>query len=290
MIKSMTGYGKSIVEMPGRKLTIEVKTLNSKQLDLNVRLPYFYREKELEIRALASKLVERGKTDININYESTGEINGSVINQALALQYYNELKEFTKITGEKSIDYPAIIMRMPDVLKTAVSEISEAEFIAVIQGVEQSLSLADEFRISEGMVLKTDIDMRIELILKYLSDIEPLEKLRIPAIQEKLRKNLNELNEHIQYDPNRFEQELIFWLEKLDITEEKVRLRKHCDYFTEVINNEHSQGKKLGFIAQEIGREINTIGSKANDSQMQQIVVSMKDELEKIKEQLLNIL
>lgn len=286
----MTGYGKCTVEMPGRKVTVEVKTLNSKQLDLNVRLPYFYREKELEIRAKASKYLERGKSDVLINYEITGETSGSVINQVLARQYYSELKEMASSLGQEPQDYLSLIVRMPDILKTTTAEVSEEEFNRLFSTLDSAFQLADDFRINEGNTLQKDIESRIEIILDYLLAIEPMENQRIQSIQDKIRKSFADLPDHIQYEPNRFEQEMIFWLEKLDITEEKVRLRKHCNYFTEVMQNEQSQGKKLGFIAQEIGREINTIGSKANDSQIQKIVVSVKDELEKIKEQLLNIL
>jgi uncharacterized protein (TIGR00255 family) len=290
----MTGYGKAVAEIPGRKLTVEVKSLNSKQTDLNFRIPAFLREKESEIRAMTSQTLERGKVDIYITAELSSEARPVSINRSLALKYHQELKLLQKELKE---DYPegllGVILKMPDVLQPEKEEIAENDWSVIREAVENALSKADAFRVQEGSILETDMKQRIILITELLAAVEPYEVKRMETLRGNLLRAFEKYGQEgngIKPDPNRFEQELIFYLEKLDVTEEKVRLKKHCDHFLEVMRDEESQGKKLGFITQEIGREINTLGSKANDADMQKMVVQMKDELEKVKEQLMNIL
>jgi len=291
MLISMTGFGKAICELGSKKLTIEIKSLNSKQLDINSRMPGFYREKEIEVRNLISKKLERGKIDFAMYAEVTGTENNSVINAELVKAYYHQL---AKVSEELGIDNKSellqIVMRLPDTLKTEREELDENEWLDVVKFIEAALDELIKFRIQEGRALEKDIVERIEIIKDLLQKIDPLEKQRIERFKDRLRQNLRELSENDEYDENRFEQELIFYLEKLDITEEKVRLANHCEYFVKNVNKDETVGKKLGFISQEMGREINTLGSKANDSDMQKLVIKMKDELEKIKEQLLNVL
>ncbi|HAM98224.1 MAG TPA: YicC family protein [Marinilabiliales bacterium] len=291
MLISMTGFGKAICELGSKKLTIEIKSLNSKQLDINSRMPGFYREKEIEVRNLISKKLERGKIDFAMYAEVTGTENNSVINAELVKAYYHQL---AKVSEELGIDNKSellqIVMRLPDTLKTEREELDENEWLDVVKFIEAALDELIKFRIQEGRALEKDIVERIEIIKDLLKQIDPLEKQRIERFKDRLRQNLRELSENDEYDENRFEQELIFYLEKLDITEEKVRLANHCEYFVKNVNKDETVGKKLGFISQEMGREINTLGSKANDSDMQKLVIKMKDELEKIKEQLLNVL
>jgi uncharacterized protein (TIGR00255 family) len=271
MIKSMTGYGKSVAEIPGKKITIELKSLNSKSLDLNLRLPWLYKEKEADIRNLLSQKLNRDKTVVK--------------------DYFAQLKE---IAGELNIKTDdqllAVIMRLPDALKTEKPELKEDEWLVVKEKILESVGQLDLYRIEEGKSLEADIERCIGKILKLLEEIETFEGDRITRIREKLNNSLIDSVGTENIDMNRFEQELIFYLEKLDINEEKVRLKKHCEYFLEKISSEPPNGKILSFISQEMGREINTIGSKANDASIQKLVVMMKDELEKIKEQTLNIL
>lgn len=295
MIKSMTGFGKVVCELSGRKVTIEMKSLNSKQFDLNLKLPGTLREREIELRNSLSQKLERGKIDVLATSESNSESLKYAINRPLAKVYQDQLKELQVDLGEE--DYPGllpIILKLPDVIQSGKEELLPDDLTRIVDAIYESADLLDQFRIKEGEVLGLDIKQRIKLILYLLNLIEPFEKERTNAIREKLRKELKNLAELSatggKIDENRFEQELIFYFERLDITEEKVRLKKHCDFFLDTMEHESSQGKKLGFISQEIGREINTIGSKANDASIQKIVVQMKDELEKIKEQLLNIL
>ncbi len=291
MLISMTGFGKAICELGNKKLTIEIKSLNSKQLDINSRMPGFYREKEIEVRNLISKKLERGKIDFAMYAEVTGIENNSIINIELVKAYYHQLVKVSDDLGiENKSDLLKIVMRLPDTLKTEREELDETEWEKVIVFIEQALEELIKFRIQEGQALEKDIVDRIEIIRELLRQIDPLEKQRIERYKDRLRQNLRELSENDEYDENRFEQELIFYLEKLDITEEKVRLANHCEYFLKNVNKDETVGKKLGFISQEMGREINTLGSKANDSDMQKLVIKMKDELEKIKEQLLNVL
>jgi len=294
MIKSMTGYGKAVAEFGDRKFSIEVKSLNSKQLDLALKLPAMFREKEVEVRNLISQKLERGKVDLLINTELAGETSGIAINHLLAKSYHAELKA---LQLELKEDCPEgllpLIIKMPDVIHSAKDELNDNDWLIVRAGIEHALSLVDEFRSGEGALLTEDIRKRISLILQYLLEIEPFEKQRLNDVREKMSRDFSNYKSDFDGsapDQNRFEQEMIYYLERLDITEEKIRLKKHCDYFLDTLDEGVSQGKKLGFITQEIGREINTLGAKANQADIQKLVVQMKDELEKIKEQLMNIL
>ena len=287
----MTGYGKSEAELNNAKLSIEIKTLNSKQIDLNVRLPHAYNSKEVEVRSIVSKSLERGKIAVFINKESLGEDAKHEINTELAKNYYAQIKSIATEVGDNSNEILSTIMRMPDVVKQNTSEVDKAELQQLLQLVKETLAKVDEFRIEEAKAMEEDFRLRISNILKLLTEVEPLETTRIERVKDRLEQALIKNIDESKVDKNRFEQEVIFYLEKFDITEEKVRLKKHCSYFIDTLENRNiSKGKKLGFITQEIGREINTLGSKSNDSDMQKIVVNMKDELEKIKEQALNIL
>ena len=293
MIKSMTGYGKAVAELPGKKITIEIKSLNSKGIDLNVKIPSWFREKELDIRNILSTL-QRGKIDLFISYESTGDTLSYTLNKALAHQYYEALKELQREFREENPEgLLPMVMRMPDILESDREEIDPDQWELIISKLEEALGEVEKFRELEGKVLQDDMVPRVDNILALLNAVEPLDEERKELVRNNLQKALDQFlanNNAARADSNRFEQELIYYLEKMDFTEEKVRLRKHCDYFLETITGTESQGKKLGFICQEIGREINTLGSKASHAGIQQIVVQMKDELEKIKEQLLNIL
>jgi uncharacterized protein (TIGR00255 family) len=292
MIKSMTGFGKCQLDLPGKTITVEIRSLNSKQLDLNFRAPSVYREKEMAARSFIGQRLERGKVDVNITAESKNDQPNSTINKNIALQYLGQLQELASSIPENysQSDFLSIIVRMPDVLKSEKEEFSEEDWMQIEQAIHAALDEADNFRANEGQILRDDFVYRINKILNLLLEVEPLESERISAIRAKFEMRLEEVMKDKSIDQNRFEQELIYYFEKLDITEEKLRLRKHCDYFTSTLDDNDSPGKKLGFITQEIGREINTLGSKANDARIQVIVVQMKDELEKIKEQLANIL
>ncbi|MBP8849419.1 MAG: YicC family protein [Breznakibacter sp.] len=292
MIQSMTGYGKSVCEFPTKKITIEIKSLNSKQLDLSVRVPSSYREKEIELRNEISKHLFRGKIECGIYIENLGNDKTVLVNQAVASNYYHQLTDLCgKLQIEDRSHILKIIMGMPDVIsKSETIEIDENEWKEIVKQFNVALQNINDFRNSEGAVLEQEIRMRIALISELLEQVTPFELARIEKIKSKISESLKEFAEKQLIDQNRFEQELIYYLEKIDVTEEKVRLKSHIEYFLETIVNEPQPGKKLGFIAQEMGREINTLGSKANDSDMQHIVIRMKDELEKIKEQILNIL
>ncbi len=291
MVRSMTGYGKAEAELNNAKLSIEIKSLNSKQIDLNVRLPHSYNSKEVEIRSIVSKFLERGKISVFINKESLGEETRHTINSELAVNYYNQVKEIATETNSNSNDILAMVMRMPDIIKQNNNEVDKEELNILISLLKDTLKNIDDFRIEEAKAMEADFRLRISNIVELLNQVEPLEKVRIERVKDRLEAALIKNIDESKVDKNRFEQEIIFYLEKFDITEEKVRLSKHCSYFIETLENDNvSKGKKLGFISQEIGREINTLGSKSNDSDMQKIVVNMKDELEKIKEQALNIL
>lgn len=285
MIQSMTGYGKEVVQLPAKTITIEIKSLNSKSLDLNTRVPSYYREKDLEIRDMIARSLQRGKVDFSLSIEAAGSETSSQINEAVVKEYIRQLGQV--VDGDK-VELLKMAVRMPDALKTEREEIDDAEFAAILSGTKNALIAINKYRSDEGQVLENDFLNRIETIAQLLKDVATLDPERIAAVKERLRKAISELKENV--DENRFEQELIYYLEKYDITEEKVRLKNHLDYFKETIHSDDSNGKKLGFITQEIGREINTIGSKANYAPMQQLVVQMKDELEKIKEQALNVL
>ena len=289
MIKSMTGFGKATVELPGKKITVEVKSLNSKSLDASIKMPSSYKDKEMEIRSEITKILERGKIDFYLNVEISGDQSNYTINKPLVLHYYNELKALSEEIGE-TLELLPLALKMPDVLKTVREDIDEDEWSHVLIAVDDALNQANHFRIEEGTLLAKDFEYRIGLIRQYSIDVIPFEKARIPQVRERLMRDIADLSDSSKFDPNRIEQELIYYIEKLDITEEKVRLAKHIDYFLATIKEDGSQGKKLGFITQELGREINTMGSKANDADIQKLVVQMKDELEKIKEQLMNIL
>ena len=290
MVKSMTGFGKSLVELKGKRITIEIKSLNSKQLDIHTRIPGIYKEKDLDIRNLLAIHLKRGKIDFSLQLEYVGEESNFKLNKELALNYYQQLKELSANIGEETnTDFISVLARMPDILKSEKEEIDEPEWLQVERGIRQAIEEIDGFRAHEGNILEKDISKRVFMILEFLSSLMPYEEKRIDVVRERLSNNMTQFYNGT-YDANRFEQELIYFLEKADITEEKVRLKKHCDYFIETLQQSESQGKKLGFISQEIGREINTLGAKAYDADMQRIIVQMKDELEKIKEQLLNIL
>jgi len=285
MIQSMTGYGKSVLQLPTKKITVEIKSLNSKNLDINTRVPSSYRVKELEMRKMISKSLIRGKVDFNLFVEITGEETTSKVNKSVVQQYMNQLSE---IVNSDETELLKMAMRMPDTLKTEREEIEEDEFKSITEAVNEALIAINIYRSDEGKVLGDDFKMRSKTISELLEKVIEIDSDRIAIVKDRLRKAVEDLKENV--DENRFEQELIYYLEKYDITEEKVRLKNHLNYFNEAINSSDSNGKKLGFICQEIGREINTIGSKSNHAPMQQLVVQMKDELEKIKEQALNVL
>jgi len=286
----MTGFGKSEISLPTKKISVEVRSLNSKQLDLTVKLPGIYRPFEFDIRSIASAAIVRGKADVTITVENTAANSSASINKEVFREYIRQINEALTYTEIKA-DYDAIVpvaMRMPDVVSTQVENVSEQEQEALMQAVKEALQRFTEFREQEGATLIADLLTRVDKIEDYKLQVEPYEKSRCETIKNRIRENLAQLK--VDIDSNRLEQEMIFYIEKLDITEEKVRLTNHCRYFREVAAEEEAAGRKLGFIAQEMGREINTLGSKANESNMQILVVKMKDELEKIKEQVLNIL
>ncbi|WP_103863840.1 YicC/YloC family endoribonuclease [Aquimarina sp. I32.4] len=285
MIKSMTGFGKSILQLPTKKITIEVKSLNSKNLDLNARIPSQYREKELEMRNTIAKKLVRGKVDFGLYVEATGEETSNKVNEAIVKEY---IRQLSNVHQGDTTELLKMAVRMPDALKTEREQINKEEFDAIKKELTIALSEIENYRTDEGKALEKDFNLRITNIGKLLEKVIQIDPERIEIVRERLHKAVSDLKEEV--DQNRFEQELIYYLEKFDITEEKVRLANHLEYFTSTLNSSDSNGKKLGFITQEIGREINTIGSKSNYAPMQQLVVQMKDELEKIKEQLLNVL
>lgn len=285
MIHSMTGFGKHILQRPGKKITVEIKSLNSKNLDINARVPQAYREKELAFRDQIARALLRGKVDFSLYVESNGATANSEINQTVVGAY---MKQLADLAPGESVQYLEMALRLPDALKTAREEIDPEEFQAIEQALDEAINQLQHFRLEEGRALEKDFRNRITTLSEQLEEVARQDAQRIEAVRERLERAVSDLKETV--DGNRFEQELIYYLEKYDITEEKVRLAKHLEYFGESLDSEDSNGKKLGFISQEIGREINTIGSKANDATMQRIVVQMKDELEKIKEQMLNVL
>ena len=285
MIQSMTGYGKTILQLPSKKISIELKSLNSKNLDLSVRMPSYYREKELDTRKIIAEKLLRGKIDFSIYIEdSSGEVS-TKINENVVKQYMQQLR---LIVDSDEIELLKMAIRLPDSLKSEREELDEEEWSAILVGIDETIEKLIDYRSDEGLVLYHEFEKRIVLIEKLLENVVELDPMRITQVKEKLNKAIAELETNI--DQNRFEQELIYYIEKLDITEEKVRLKNHLSYFLKELKIPTSNGKKLAFIVQEIGREINTIGSKSNFSDMQKVVVQMKDELEKIKEQLLNVL
>jgi uncharacterized protein (TIGR00255 family) len=282
----MTGFGKASLQLPTKKITVEVKSLNSKGLDLNVRMPSIYREMELGLRNVISQKLERGKVDFSIYIEITGEETSSKINVPIVKGYINQMKAVIPNADETELMKMAV--RMPDALKTERDEIDENEWNEILKVVDEAMKNIASFRIDEGRSLENEFIMRIENIRKFMNQAISMDTERIETVKNRLRTALVELEANV--DENRFEQELIFYLEKYDITEERVRLENHLNYFIETIAGTEANGRKLGFITQEIGREINTMGSKSNHSEMQKLVVMMKDELEKIKEQVLNVL
>ncbi|WP_037318051.1 YicC/YloC family endoribonuclease [Salegentibacter sp. Hel_I_6] len=285
MIQSMTGFGKSITQLPSKKVTVEIKSLNSKNLDVNARIPSQYREKELQLRNTISKSLTRGKVDFSLFVEITGEETTASVNRGVVKNYMQQLKSI--VEGDET-ELLKMAVRMPDAVTTEREEIDESEFKAIETAVIEALEEITQFRKDEGEALEKDLKLRVNNIEALLKQVIRIDPERVDAVKERLRKGVADLKENV--DENRFEQELVYYIEKFDITEEKVRLENHLAYFNESINSPDSNGRKLGFISQEMGREINTIGSKSNYAPMQQLVVQMKDELEKIKEQLLNVL
>ena len=286
----MTGFGKGEVALPSKKITVEVRSLNSKQLDLAVRMPGIFRQKEFELRSVAAAAIQRGKADITVTVENTAVSTSATVNKEIFGEYMRQVNEALIYSGV-SADYDAIVpavLRMPEVVSAQTESLTEEESAALMQALNIALEQFNSFREQEGATLIADLLRRVDLIEEYKRQVEPFEATRAETIKNRIRENLAQLK--VDIDTNRLEQEMIFYIEKLDITEEKVRLSNHCDYFREVAAAEEAVGRKLGFIAQEMGREINTLGSKSNEANMQILVVKMKDELEKIKEQVLNIL
>lgn len=286
----MTGFGKSEISLPTKKISVEVRSLNSKQLDLAVKLPALYRSLEFDIRSRAAAAIIRGKADVSVSVENTATHTTATINKEVFREYLRQVDNALSFSGIGA-NYDAIIpsvMRLPDVVSTQTESLSDDEQQALMQAIDEALARFSAFREQEGATLIADLLHRIDKIEEYKAQVEPYEKARTEAIKSRIREHIEKMN--IELDNNRLEQEMIFYIEKLDITEEKVRLKNHCDYFREVAASEDAPGRKLGFIAQELGREINTMGSKSNEANMQILVVKMKDELEKIKEQVLNIL
>jgi uncharacterized protein (TIGR00255 family) len=284
----MTGYGKSVLHLSDKKVTIEIKSLNSKNLDLNVRIPSYYRLKELAVRKeLASRLV-RGKVDFSIYIEMTADETSTTVNKGVVSEYMQQLRNVVQTGSSNDVELLKMAVRMPDALKTEREELDEDEWAQISANIQKAIKDIIQYRIDEAASLEKDFKLRIENIQSYLEEVKSFDAARITHVKERLKKAIDDLK--VQTDENRFEQELIYYLEKLDINEEKVRLANHLTYFLQELGTEDSNGKKLGFIVQEIGREVNTIGSKANFAPMQKAVIQMKNELEKIKEQVLNVL
>lgn len=290
MIQSMTGFGKVTTELTSKKVTVEIKALNSKQLDLSTRIPSIYRENEMQIRSLLLQSLERGKVEFNIFIEYIGKDTPTHINLATVENYYTQIKDIAeKLNIALPADWFQTLLRMPDVIKTETQEADESEWEMVEKSIKEAIKHLCDFRIQEGAMLQKLFEQKIANIARLLTEVELYEKERIEKVKTRISDNLEKIAGQ-DYDKNRFEQEMIYYIEKLDVNEEKSRLDNHLKYFISTMNNGHGQGKKLGFIAQELGREINTLGSKSNHAEMQQIVVQMKDELEQIKEQVLNVL
>lgn len=281
----MTGYGKSVLQLPTKKISIELKSLNSKNLDVNARMPSMYRAKELDIRKLLAKHLVRGKVDFSLYVEITGEDTSSKINKTVVKEYIKQLKD---VVDGDDVELLKMAVRLPDAVTTERDDIDEEEWLKIAEGINEAVSKIVNYREDEGAILKQDFTDRISTLKELLDKVIAMDPERIEGVRARLEKGIADIKEKV--DENRFEQELVYYIEKFDITEEKVRLDNHLDYFIKTLNSNDSNGKKLGFISQEIGREINTIGSKSNYAPMQKLVVQMKDELEKIKEQLLNVL
>jgi uncharacterized protein (TIGR00255 family) len=284
----MTGYGKSVLQLPTKKVTIEIKSLNSKNLDLNVRIPSYYKEKELDVRKKLAKTLVRGKVDFSIFVEMTADETSSAINHGVVKQYMQQLRNVVQTGSSDDVELLKMAVLMPDALKTERAELDENEWTLINQSVDTALKEIVQYRVDEAASLEIDFKERIANIETYLAEVKALDLDRIEAVKTRLKKAIDDLK--VDIDENRFEQELIYYLEKLDINEEKVRLENHLDYFLKTLKSPDSNGKKLGFIVQEMGREINTTGSKANFAPMQKAVIQMKNELEQIKEQILNVL
>ena len=288
MIKSMTGFGKGEAVVDDKKIRVELRSLNSKQLDLSIKLPGKYRAAEAEMRSIITRELQRGKVDCFVSFEAATAETSAHINREAFKAYVNELREVCVENNVTTDSFLNAVLRMPDVITSEEREVSEAEIAAIIEATKAACAELNNFRVQEGAILIADLLGRIDLIEKYRHEVEQFEGARVETIKNRIRENIEKLQ--LEVDNNRLEQEMIFYIEKLDITEEKVRLDNHCNYFREVAAEEEAPGRKLGFIAQELGREINTMGSKSNEANMQRLVVKMKDELEKIKEQVLNIL
>lgn len=289
MIHSMTGFGRATLILPEKKISVEVKSLNSKQIDINTRIPSFYKEKELEVRSYLSSSLRRGKIELSIFIENTDANSQHIINKELVKKYIKTLQEI----GDEPLpekDLLNIAMRLPDAMKIEREEIDEEEWQAVMGVVKESVKALIDYRKDEGLSLEKDLKEQIDTIINLYDKVPQYEQERIDTIKERISTKLQEVLESVDFDQSRLEQEMIYFIEKLDVSEEKVRLKNHCEYFIETMKLKESNGKKLGFISQELGREINTMGSKANHTEIQKIVVQMKDALEKIKEQVLNVL
>lgn len=290
MIQSMTGFGKGIAELSNKKIIVEVKSLNSKQLDLSTRVPSLYREKEMDIRSEVARRLERGKVELSIRTENIATETTSKINVGALKNYHSQIVDAAASAGiDTPQDWFSVLLRMPDILVTESAELQEDEAVALMQAVKQALDQLEEFRMHEGKGLQEMFTRKLDNIGALLKEVEPYEQERVEKIRTRIIENLSKIKE-VDFDKNRLEQEMIYYIEKLDINEEKHRLADHLRYFAETMESGRGQGKKLGFIAQEMGREINTLGSKSNHAEMQRIVVRMKDELEQIKEQVLNIM
>jgi len=291
MIKSMTGFGKAEFEINNKKVSIEIKSLNSKQADISTRIPQLYREKEIDIRRELTDRLIRGKIDFTIYIESLGDTGSAVINHGVVKSYFSDL---SNISSELNLPINErllqIVMRLPDTVKVQYDQLDEEEWEILLQNIRNAIDKVDAFRLQEGKSIEADLIANIDMILKLQEEIAPFESQRIENVKTRLTEALSKMQLNGSVNPERFEQELIFYLERLDFNEEKVRLTNHCDYFIQTMKEGNANGKKLSFIAQEIGREINTLGSKANESNIQRIVVQMKDALERIKEQVLNVL
>ena len=291
MIQSMTGFGKATCEYGNKKIVVEIKSLNSKQLDVSTRISGLYREKDIEIRNELSQKLERGKIDLSLYVDNSGKESVTQINQSVLEAYYDQIRTLSVNLGiEVPSNWFEVLLRLPETMKTETVEMDDNELVEIKKAIALAIDQLTEFRIQEGKSLEGVFNAKIAHIGQLLEETAPYEMERVEKIKARLEENLQALSDKIDYDKNRLEQELIFYIEKLDVNEEKVRLRNHLDYFMETMQHEKSPGKKLGFIAQEIGREINTLGSKSNQSEMQKIVVLMKDDLEQIKEQVLNVL
>lgn len=291
MIQSMTGFGKATCEYGNKKIVVEIKSLNSKQLDVSTRISGLYREKDIEIRNELAQKLERGKIDFALYIDNSGKESVTQINQSVVQAYYDQIKVLSVNLGiEVPQNWFEVLLRLPDAMKTETAELDENEWVEIKKVIAEAIKQLSEFRMQEGKSLEGVFNTKIAHIGQLLEETAPFEMERVEKIKARLEENLQALSDKIDYDKNRLEQELIFYIEKLDVNEEKVRLRNHLNYFIETMQHEKSPGKKLGFIAQEIGREINTLGSKSNQSEMQKIVVLMKDDLEQIKEQVLNVL